>query len=50
MGEKEVVIITGCSGLIGSALINKLGGHFYLGRPGQNRRASAASRSRMRLY
>ena len=30
MGEKEVVIITGCSGLIGSALINKLGGHFTL--------------------
>jgi len=30
MGEKEVVIITGGSGFIGSALINKLAGHFTL--------------------
>jgi nucleoside-diphosphate-sugar epimerase len=30
MGEKEVVIVTGCSGFIGSALINKLAGHYTL--------------------
>ena len=30
MDEKEVVIVTGCSGFIGSALINKLAGQFTL--------------------
>ena len=30
MSEKEVVIVTGSSGLIGSALIEKLAGHFAL--------------------
>jgi nucleoside-diphosphate-sugar epimerase len=30
MAEKEVVIVTGSSGLIGSALIEKLAGHFAL--------------------
>jgi nucleoside-diphosphate-sugar epimerase len=30
MDEKEVVIVTGCSGFIGSALIRKLANHFTL--------------------